>query len=322
MTAHKSEGRPVSWRRGAHIAAGGTMVDQRRASAQRARTCRAGILAMIGAVALPLAGTLAWPLAGALALTVGLSFAAAWTRPAVAAEALPDARRSGFDFMRPGTQAMQRDDTLNPGLLWVQEGEALWNRPAGTTNRACAACHGVATSAMRGVAARYPAFDAASARPVDLAGRINLCRTRHQQAAPLLAESDELLALESFVGLQSRGLPIAPPADARLAPSRARGAARYAQRIGQLDFSCAQCHDAQAGRRLAGSLIPQGHPTGYPLYRLEWQGLGSLQRRLRGCMTGVRAEPWTYGAPELIELQLYLAERAAGLRVETPAVRP
>ena len=69
-------------------------------------------------------------------------------------------------------------------------------------------------------------------------------------------------------------------------------------------------------------MIPQGHPTGYPVYRLEWQSLGSLQRRLRGCMTGVRAEPFAYGADELVALELFLMERAAGMTVETPAVPP
>jgi sulfur-oxidizing protein SoxA len=92
--------------------------------------------------------------------------------------------------------------------------------------------------------------------------------------------------------------------------------------MGQLDFSCAQCHDEHAGQRLAGSTNPQAHPTGYPLYRLEWQTLGSLQRRLRGCMSGVRAEPYAYGAEELVELELYLARRAVGMRIEAPAVRP
>ena len=72
----------------------------------------------------------------------------------------------------------------------------------------------------------------------------------------------------------------------------------------------------------AAATLGVAHPTGYPLYRLEWQGLGSLQRRLRGCMTGVRAEPWPYGAPELVALELYLAARAGGMRMETPAVRP
>jgi hypothetical protein len=121
---------------------------------------------------------------------------------------------------------------------------------------------------------------------------------------------------------QSRGLPISPPADPRRTPARERGRALWAGRRGQLDLSCAQCHDDNAGRRLAGIVIPQGHPTGYPLYRLEWQSLGSLQRRLRGCMTAVRAEPFAYGAPEYVEIELYLAQRAAGMEIETPAIRP
>ena len=238
------------------------------------------------------------------------------------AHAQPDPRRSGYDFMTPQLQAMQRDDALNPAMLWVQEGAAIWDQPAGTSKRACASCHGDAVKAMRGVATRYPAFDTASKRPIDLRGRINACRIQHQQAAPFAPESQPLLGLESFIALQSRGLPIAPPADVRLQPARERGERLFRQRIGQLDFSCAQCHDDNAGRRLAGSTIPQAHATGYPIYRLEWQGMGSLQRRLRGCMTGVRAEPFAFGAPEWIELELYLAQRAAGLRIDAPAVRP
>jgi sulfur-oxidizing protein SoxA len=69
-------------------------------------------------------------------------------------------------------------------------------------------------------------------------------------------------------------------------------------------------------------VIPQGHPTGYPIYRLEWQGMGSLQRRLRGCLTGVRAEPFAADSDEFTALELFLMQRAAGLPVETPAVRP
>jgi sulfur-oxidizing protein SoxA len=241
---------------------------------------------------------------------------------ALAAQAQSDARRSGFEFMGPSTQAMQRDDTQNPGMLWVRDGEALWGRKAGKADQSCAGCHGAAAASMRGVAARYPAFDAKSQRPVNLAQRINLCRQRRQQAEPLRAESQDLLSLESFVAYQSRGLPITPAKEPQLAPLRERGQELYRQRMGQLDLACAQCHDDNAGRRLGSSVIPQGHPTGYPIYRLEWQGLGSLQRRLRGCLTGVRAEPYASDAPELVLLELYLAARAAGMPVEAPAVRP
>jgi sulfur-oxidizing protein SoxA len=135
-------------------------------------------------------------------------------------------------------------------------------------------------------------------------------------------ESEALLGLEAYVAKASRGLPIAPPTDPRLDVARQRGEQIWRQPLGQLRLSCAQCHDAQAGRRLGGSAIPQGHPTAYPVYRLEWQGVGSLERRLRHCQSGVRAEPWAYGSEELVALQLYLARRAAGMTVESPGVRP
>lgn len=231
-------------------------------------------------------------------------------------------RLSGFAQMRPELQAMQRDGTANPGMLWVDGGAELWREPAGASGRACADCHGEAQASMRGVAARYPAFDAAAGRPVDLAGRIQACRTRQQRAEPWEPESEDLLSLLAFVGAQSRGLPIAPPEDPRLEPARKLGRELFEQRMGQLDLACGECHDDHWGQRLAGSVIPQAHPTGYPIYRLEWQAVGSLQRRLRACLTGVRAEPFPYGSEELVALELFLMERARGMAVETPAVRP
>jgi L-cysteine S-thiosulfotransferase len=256
---------------------------------------------------------------GLLAL-VGLLAAAAST--IAAGEIPPGERRSGFDFMSRETQAVQNDDTANPGMLWVLEGETLWKRGAGPAGRACADCHQDARVSMRGVAARYPAFSPVQGRPITLEERVNLCRATKQDATPLKWESPELLALTTYVGHQSRGLPIAVDNDETTRPFIEKGRQLFEQRIGQLNLSCAACHDDSWGRRLAGNPIPQGHPNGYPLYRLEWQSVGSLQRRLRGCMSGIRAEPYAYGAPEFAALELYLMDRAKGLKLETPAVRP
>jgi len=243
---------------------------------------------------------------------------------AVAAQAeIPlEQRRSGYADLAPDSKAMQGDDTANPGMLWVLEGETLWNAKSGGANRACADCHNDARATMKGVAARYPAFDTKLGRPIDLEQRINLCRTERQQAPAFAFESRELLSLSAFIGKQSRGEPIAPPADERLRPFVEAGREQFNRRQGQLNLSCAQCHDDNWGKRLAGSLIPQAHPTGYPLYRLEWQAVGSLQRRLRNCIAGMRAEPYDYGAPEYVSLELYLMWRARGMPIETPAVRP
>jgi L-cysteine S-thiosulfotransferase len=240
----------------------------------------------------------------------------------VASEIPQEARRSGYTFMGPDTRAMQDDDTANPGMLFVLDGEALWNKKVGTADKACADCHGDARESMKGMAARYPAFDHALNRPVTIEQRINLERARHQQATPFAYESRDLLALTAFVANQSRSTEITAGDDQELKPFLEQGRALFIQREGQLNLSCANCHDDNFDHHLAGSPITQAQPTGYPLYRLEWQTLGSLERRLRSCMTGVRAQAYDYGAPELVVLELYLMSRARGMKMETPAVRP
>jgi sulfur-oxidizing protein SoxA len=241
----------------------------------------------------------------------------------LAAGEIPDGeRRSGYSFMGTDTKAMQDDDTSNPGMLFVLDGETLWNKKLATADQSCADCHGDARQSMKGVAARYPAFDNELGRPVTIEQRINLERARHQQAAGLPHESHDLLALSAFVANQSRGVAITAGDDPELKPFVEQGRALFMQREGQLNLACANCHNDNFDRHLAGSAITQGQPTGYPLYRLEWQSLGSLERRLRNCITGVRAQAPDYGAPELVALELYLMSRAHGMKMETPAVRP
>lgn len=233
----------------------------------------------------------------------------------------PDKQRSAYQDMAPATRAMQDADTDNPAMLWVLDGEALWKAKGGEAGLACADCHGGGKQSMRGVAARHPAFNAKRNAPVSLEGRINICRTEQQKAPVLAYESKELLALSAYIALQSRGMPIAS-GDSRLEPAIAAGRAEFIRRQGQLNLGCVHCHDQRYGEKLAGNLIPQGHPNGYPLYRLEWQTLGSLQRRLRNCLTGMRADTYPFGSPELVALETYLMHRARGMTVESPAVRP
>ena len=223
--------------------------------------------------------------------------------------------------MQPATQALQKDDAQNPAMLWVKDGQSLWNKPEGAAAQSCASCHGE-ISRMRGVAARYPAFSSAQKKVVNLSQQINFCRATQQRVAPRLPEHESLLGLEAAIAKESRDLPIKPVEQLQLMQAQKRGEALFNQRVGQVDLSCNDCHDLLAGKKLGGNTIPQGHATGYPIYRLEWQSVGSLQRRLRGCLTAVRAEPYAFGANELVELEAFLARRSAGMIIESPAVRP
>ena len=232
--------------------------------------------------------------------------------------AAPDTRRTGFDDMSPALQAMQRDETRNPGMLWVQEGQALWSQRA-ANGKSCTGCH---AAGLQGVAASYPAFDTTLGKPRTLASRIDQCRVQHLGETSQGADGAQVLPLSAWLAHQSRGARVAPRRDASMTPWTDRGAQLWQQRLGQLNLSCAQCHDQRAGARLGGAAIPQAHPTGYPTYRLEWQGLGSLEKRLRSCVVGVRAEPFAAGADEWLALEVYLMQRAAGMEHEGVAVRP
>lgn len=240
--------------------------------------------------------------------------------------AAPGAPRSGYDDASPAVRAMQDDDGANPAMLWVANGRALWDQPAGPRNQSCATCHGP-PEAMHGVAARLPAWDAVLNRAMTLEARINWSRTEHQGAPALPEEGDDLLALATLIGLQSRGLPIQVDGSGPAAAALEQGRMLFKTRMGQLDLSCADCHEPRdkgglAGSRLGGARIPEGRANAYPIYRLEWQGVGSLLRRIRNCMTGVRSEPFPAGSEEMAALRLYLGWRSNGMRVETPGVRP
>ena len=251
-----------------------------------------------------------------LVLAAASAAAATLERPIAPAEL-----KQGSAFTSEANRSLQADEFANPGMLWVERGEKLWSEPAGKSDKSCASCHEDASKSMKGVATHYPRIDQRAAKLVNLSGRINICRERNQGALPFAQESDEILALTAFVTYQSRGLPMDVKIDTHNARDFERGRTRFYRRMGQMNLACAQCHDRNWDRTLLFEKISQGHPTGFPTYRQEWQTLGSLQRRLRACYSGLRAQMPPYGARELVELELFLAWRANGLPIEAPAVR-
>lgn len=255
-----------------------------------------------------------------LPLLTAVATALATGSVAAQQRALPlDTLRSGIYFAGPDVRDMQADDVANPGFLWVERGEKLWGDRS--QSKSCHACHGDAGTSMRGVAARYPAYDTGAGTVLDLEARIDACRVRHQGLGPLTRESDDLLALTVYVAYQSRGMPMAATIDGPARTTFERGREFYYSRHGQMNLACAQCHEQNWGKRLYAETLSQGHGTAFPAYKLEWQTMGSLQRRIRACLFGIRAEMPPAGSPELTDVELFLAWRAQGLPIEAPGVR-
>lgn len=229
--------------------------------------------------------------------------------------------RSGFTYLSPESQQLQDDEFANPGMLWVERGRELWNTADGTTGVACATCHANAATSMKGVRPRYPRYSKQRRKLVNLEQQINWCRVTRIQAPAFEYESEPLLALATFISFQSRHLPMQVAVDGPARRFFAAGRTSFARRRGQLNLACGHCHDHNSGKRLRGEIISQGQTNGFPIYRQLWQTLGSSHRMFAWCNTAIRAKPFALGSDEYVNLELYMAWRARGLPVESPAIR-
>ncbi|MDD9877078.1 MAG: sulfur oxidation c-type cytochrome SoxA [Magnetovibrio sp.] len=250
-------------------------------------------------------------------LAVGALLAASLAVPAGA----DDGIRSGYSYMTPETKGMQDDDFQNPGMIWVDDGEKLWNTVDGKAGKACATCHKDAATSMKGVATVYPKYDPKIKKVKNIEWQVNNCRTERMQAKPWKYESGQLLAMTVYIRHQSRGMPMNVSVDGDAIPFFQAGEKFYNQRRGLLDMACKHCHADNAGKNARANLLSQGQTNGFPVYRLKWQKAGSTHRRFRGCNKQVRATPYKAGSDEYMNLELYVAWRGRGLPVETPAVR-
>jgi L-cysteine S-thiosulfotransferase len=220
-----------------------------------------------------------------------------------------DALRSGTEYVSAALRAQQKDDDLNPGMLWVDQGRALFERD-------CVACH----PTPHGLATALPKL-ASSGSVITLEHAINICQITQVKQPAYMLESQSLLALTTFLAFSSRGTAQLIPQGVTASAAWQRAQAEFTRIQGKLDFSCRSCHDKLYGKRIRTQTISQGHGVGFPAYRVEWQTLGSLNRRLRACFFGMETSVPAASDPILADLELYLAWRAQGLLLEAPAVR-
>lgn len=243
---------------------------------------------------------------------------------APAPEGLPfDEILSGWLYREAETRALETDTFENPGMIGVEHGEQVWNAVDGSAGKSCASCHGDASKSMKGIAAHYPKWDEKAGRPKDIELQINRCRKENMGAEPYKFDAGDQKDLTAYIKFQSLGEPVAVDlSQGEMQSWWQRGHDRYYERTGQLNFSCASCHEKNAGHFIRADHLSQGQVNGFPVYRLKTAGLVSLMNRFRGCIRDTRAEIPDAFSDELMALELYVTWRGSGLSVETPAVRP
>ena len=228
---------------------------------------------------------------------------------------------SGWLFRTVETRALEVDSFDNPGMLDVEEGERIWNTVEGTAGKSCASCHDNAAESMKGVAASYPKWDAENNKPVNIELKINQCREKNMGAEPYAFDKGGQIELTTYIKHQSLGAPVSIDlTQGEMQKWWDQGKELYYTRTGQLNLSCASCHEASMGKMIRADHLSQGQINGFPLYRLK-SGMTSLHNRFRGCIRDTRAAQPKAFSDELMALEVYVTWRGTGLSVETPAVR-
>jgi len=127
--------------------------------------------------------------------------------------------------------------------------------------------------------------------------------------------------MEALISVQSRGMPVNVAIDGPAQSVWEQGKEMYYTRYGQLELSCANCHEDNYGNMIRADHLSQGQINGFPVYRLKNTKLNSAHARFKGCVRDTRAETFSPGSPEFVALELYVASRGNGLSVEAPSVR-
>ncbi|WP_319823906.1 sulfur oxidation c-type cytochrome SoxA [Thalassovita sp.] len=228
---------------------------------------------------------------------------------------------SGWHFRDDDTQAMEMDDFDNPGMLGVEAAAEAWNTAMGGEGKSCASCHGDAAESMKGVRAVYPKWNEAAGEVRTLEMQINDCVTTRMGGEALKYSGGDMVNMVALISLQSRGMPVNVAIDGPAQATWEAGKELYYTRTGQLDLSCASCHEQNYGNMIRADHLSQGQINAFPAYRLKNAKLNGVHNRFKGCIRDTRAETYAEGSPEFIALELYVASRGNGLSVEGPSVR-
>lgn len=229
---------------------------------------------------------------------------------------------SGWHYRTDETRDLERDTFDNPGMLGVEVGEGMWNTVMGTEGKSCATCHGDAAESMADVGNSFPKWDSDSGKPINVELQINKCLTENMGAEALPFDKKGQKELTAFIKHQALGKPVQLDlAQGDMQSWWDKGKELYYARTGQLNLSCATCHENYNGTFIRADHLSQGNINGFPTYRLKQANLISVHNRFRGCIRDTRAEFPAAFSDELMALEVYVTWRGSGLSVETPAVR-
>jgi sulfur-oxidizing protein SoxA len=215
------------------------------------------------------------------------------------------------------------DDLLNPGMWAIEKAQVLWktNGPSGSS---CASCHADA-KAIGAWGAQMPKWEPRLNKVLGVEEFIY----RHAKAttgASWLMQSDENTALAVYLRYLANGQPIKVDVSSPGAKEAfERGKALTQRKLGQLNFSCLDCHDKSRGgmKWIRGQWLGEqkGQYDHFPTWRTSLNAIWDIRKRFQWCQVNIRADELPPDAKEYGDLELYLASVNAGLKMNVPGIR-
>lgn len=203
----------------------------------------------------------------------------------------------------------------------VDAGKEMFSKPFknGKTYADCFANGGI------GIRQNYPYFDQKEGKVVTLELALNRCREVNGEA-PYSYVKDEMASLTAYMAFTSRDkrMDVNIPDDPRALEAFENGKRYFYTRRGQLNFSCASCHVQSPGERIRAEILAPalGILNAMPIYRSEWNGMGTITRRFMTCNSQTRAVPLEPQSDEYRDVEYFLSYVANGLPIAGPGARP
>jgi len=207
-----------------------------------------------------------------------------------------------------------------PYEINVEQGEELFNTPFknGNTYASCFKNNGI------GIRQNYPYFDEDKDEIITLELAINNCRKKNGEKPLSYYRGGPMADISAYMAYTSRGKII----DIKIPNYKAEeayeaGKKLYFTKVGQLNFSCADCHVYYPGTKLRADITSPaiGHPTHFPVYRSRAGRMVTLHERFAGCLNRVRAKPFKAQRDEYKNLEYFLTYMSNGLEINGPGSR-
>lgn len=216
------------------------------------------------------------------------------------------------------------DPTENPAMQAVEDGEILFKRK-GPTGKSCADCHANPEKDFKHWAASMPRYEPGMKKILGVEEFVG----RHGRATTgegFNMQSPENSALAIYLRYLANGSPISvdvSSAEAKAAITRAEQLMQT--KIGQLNFSCTDCHspDKGANKWIRGQWLGEsrGQLDHFPTWRTSRSEIWDIRKRFQWCNVAIRANELPPDAPEYDDLELYLANVNKGLPLSVPGIR-